>query len=525
MNSKVALYDTTLRDGAQGEGVEFSVDDKLQLARKIGQLGVHFIEGGFPHPANPKEERFFLAARRERFGRAKLVAFGSTRRAGKSAAADPGLQALLKAHTPAVAIFGKSWDLHARRVLRVNLDENLRMIGDSVSFLKKRGRQVIFDAEHFFDGFKSNPDYALKTLAAAQAAGADWLVLCDTNGGALPHDIEKAIKAAKPRLTRPFGIHAHNDSECAVANTVLAVQLGATQVHGTVNGLGERCGNANLCSVIPDLKLKLGISCVSAAQLALLREISSFVTELAVRPPRDEMPYVGASAFAHKGGVHVHAVGREPTAYEHVDPEAVGNRRRILISEWAGLSTIIWKARSYGLNLKKDDEKSRAILAEIKRLAHEGYNYEGAEASFELLIDRLTGKFRQPFLLREFRVEVNRRGDGSTVSEATLKLHIDGREDHTVAEGDGPVNALDRALRKALVPFYPALKRVHLADYKVRVINPQASTAAKVRVLIESTDGRDVWSTMGVSENIIEASWQALADSVAYKLRGRGRKK
>ncbi len=515
----VFLYDTTLRDGAQGEGVTFSSDDKLQLAGRIARLGVRYIEGGFPHPANPKEEEFFRRARGLDLGGARLTAFGSTRKAGGAAHRDPGLKALVHAGTRTVAIFGKSWDLHVREILRASLGENLNMIRESVRFLKRAGREVVYDAEHLFDGYRRNPGYALASLLAAQEAGADWLVLCDTNGGCLPEEVSAIIRAVKPRLRAPFGIHAHNDGECAVANSLAAVSLGATQVQGTVNGFGERCGNANLCSVIPNLQLKLGIRCVPDSALRRLRSVSWFVSEVAIRPPRDEMPYVGASAFAHKGGVHIHAVKRNPAAYEHESPASVGNWRRILISDQSGAATILWKGQDLGLKLKANDTRSRNILAELKRLEQEGYHFEGAEASFELLIDRITGKHHRPFDLKEFRVAVNRRPDGTSVSEATLKLDVGGREEHSVAEGDGPVNALDRALRKALTRFYPELKTMHLADYKVRVIDPQASTAAKVRVLIESRDGKDSWSTVGVSENIIEASWQALSDSVIYKLK------
>ncbi len=521
----VTLYDTTLRDGTQGEGVTFSTADKLLLAQKLDQLGIHYIEGGFPHPTNPKEVEFFREARKLKLANAKLVTFGSTRRARVTAEDDDGLKALLAAQTRVVAVVGKSWDLHVKQILRVSPEENLAMIKESVKFLKKAGREVVYDAEHFFDGMKQNPKYALATLKAAADAGADWLILCDTNGGTLPYEIKDILEEVKPRLKKPFGIHAHNDAECGVANSVTAVRFGATQVHGTINGFGERCGNANLCSIIPDLKLKLGIDCVTDAQLKTLRGLSLFVFELATKPPRDEAPYTGASAFAHKGGIHINAVQKNPIAYEHVNPEATGNRRRILVSDQSGLATVRWKAEGYGLKLDKDDERGRKILAELKRLEQEGYHFEGAEASFELLVQRLTSGYRQPFELVDFRVAVQKRADGATVSEATLKVKVDTQVEHTVAEGDGPVNALDKALRKALGRFYPELKEVHLADYKVRVIDPQASTAAKVRVQIESTDGKDVWSTVGVSENIIEASWQALADSVAYKLLGRRGKK
>jgi len=523
----VTLYDTTLRDGAQGEGITFSLEDKLVLARKLDALGVHYIEGGCPHPASPKEVEFFRAARtRLRLSHARLAAFGSTRRKGRTADRDEGLKALLDAHTPVVAIFGKSWDLHVTEVLRTTREENLAMIAESVRVLKRAGREVIYDAEHFFDGYRSDPAYAVATLEAAAEAGADWVVLCDTNGGALPGAVREIVTAVKRRLTAPLGIHTHNDGECAVANSLVAVEAGATQVQGTINGYGERCGNANLCSVIPGLKLKLGIPCVTDAQLGQLRSMSLFVSELATKPPRDEMPYVGASAFAHKAGVHVDAMGKTAKAYEHVSPEVVGNRRRVLVSDMSGGATVRWKAEGYGLKLEKGDERGRRILAELKRLEAEGYHFEGAEASFELLVARVTKGLKAPFELLDFRVAVDKKPGGPSVSEATLKVKVGDQVEHTVAEGDGPVNALDSALRKALGRFYPQLKSMHLTDYRVRVINPQAATAAKVRVTIETTDGTDIWSTLGVSENIIEASWQALADSVAYKLlKGKSRKR
>jgi len=519
--SRVFLYDTTLRDGAQGEGVIFSVDDKLALLRKVDGLGIHYIEGGWPHPANLADVDFFRRAAKVRLGNARLVAFGSTRKAHVKAASDPNLRALLAARTPAVAIVGKAWSLHVREVLRTSPEENLSMVAESVRFLKKAGREVIFDAEHFFDGFKADREYALAALRAAREAGADWLVLCDTNGGALPAEVREIVGAVARALPGRLGIHAHNDSECAVANSLSAVAAGASMVHGTLNGFGERCGNANLCSVIPDLKLKMGIDCVTSARLKGLRSASLYAFEMVTRPPRDEMPFVGASAFAHKGGLHVHAVERNPRTVEHVAPELVGNRRHIVISDQAGLSAVQAKAEAFGFRLAKGGPRSRAILSELKRRAAEGYHYEGAEASFELLVRRFMGKARTWFRLVDYRVAVEHRG-GKTVTEAALKVTVDGRTEHTVAEGDGPVNALDAALRKSLSRFYPEVKSVHLVDYRVRVINPAAATAAKVRVTIESTDGRDVWSTVGVSENIIDASWQALADSIEYCLSLRG---
>jgi len=522
-SGRISIYDTTLRDGSQSEGVAFSSEDKLLMLGRLDRLGVDYIEGGWPHPSNPKEIEFFRAAAKRELAHARLVAFGSTRRAGRAAARDESLKSLLAARTPAVAVFGKSWDLHVHKVLRTSLEENLKMIRDSVALMKHARKEVIFDAEHYFDGWRSNPDYAINTIKAAEEAGADWVVLCDTNGGSTPDGIREAVMAAKRELSVPFGIHAHNDSDCAVANSLVAVACGASQVHGTVNGLGERCGNANLCSVIPNLKIKMGIDCVSEAQMKELRSVSLFVTELATRPPRDEMAYVGESAFTHKAGVHVHAVERLPAAYEHIAPDRVGNRRRILVSDQAGLATVRWKAEGYGLKFGKNDRRNKKILAELKRLEQQGFHFEGAEASFEMMVRRLMGKYRPYFELIDYRVSVEQVVGESAVSEATLKIRVDGVPEHTVAEGDGPVNALDNALRKGLKRFYPEVSGMRLVDYKVRVINPQAATAAKVRVGIESTDGRDVWSTVGVSENIIDASWQALSDSVSYKLfRSRG---
>jgi 2-isopropylmalate synthase len=515
----VALYDCTLRDGTQGEGVTFSVEEKLDLARKLDAFGMHYIEGGWPHPASPKEVAFFKAARSLHLKRAKLTAFGSTRRARVKAERDESLRALLDARTSAVAIFGKSWDYHVTDVLRTTLDENLAMIRESVRVLKRAGKEVIYDAEHFFDGFKRNPAYATASILAAQEAGADWLVLCDTNGGLLPFEVAEIVRNVKNRFTKPFGIHVHNDTECGVANSLTAIQLGASQVHGTINGFGERCGNANLVSILANLKLKLGVDCVSDASLKGLRGLSLYVSELATKPPRDEAPYVGASAFAHKAGVHADAMAKAEHAYEHITPDIVGNRRRILVSDMSGGATVRWKAGDYGFKFEKGGEASRKVLTALKQKEADGYHYEGAEASFELLVHRITRNLKAPFELVEYRVAVvNQAANGGSVSEATLKVRVKGETEHTVAEGDGPVNALDSALRKALGRFYPAIRNLHLVDYRVRVINPAAATAAKVRVTIESTDGADTWSTVGVSENIIEASWQALADSVEYKL-------
>ena len=514
---KVKLYDTILRDGSQGEGISFSVEDKLKIVRKLDALGIDYIEGGNPG-SNPKDAKFFRRVKNIRFKNAKLTAFGSTRRAKKRAEGDPSLQALLKAGTPVVTIFGKSWDLHVRDVLKTTPEENLRMIKDSLRFMKKKGKEVIFDGEHFFDGYKNNRDYALKTLKVSQEAGADWLVLCDTNGGTMPYEIESIIKEVKKRFKIPLGIHTHDDSGMAVANSVIAVKLGATQVQGTINGYGERCGNANLCSIIPNLKLKLGIDCLTERQLKNLTAVSRFIDELANLAHNEKHPYVGSSAFAHKGGMHVDAVRKNPVSFEHVEPELVGNRRRVLISELSGKSNVLYKAMEYNLDLKKDTPQARKILEDLKKLEDEGYQFEGAEGSFELLMRKAMGKHRTFFDLEGFRVSVEKREDNRLISEATIKVRVGGKREHTASEGDGPVNALDNALRKALEKFYPVLKKVHLTDYKVRILNPETGTEAITRVLIESSDDKESWGTVGVSANIIEASWRALVDSIEYRL-------
>ena len=516
---KVSIYDTTLRDGAQAEGVSFSVEDKLMITQKLDEFGVDYIEGGWPNPSNPKDLEYFEKARALKLEHARIAAFGSTRRAQNRPEEDPILNTLLKAETEVVTIFGKSWDLHVRGVLRTTPEENLRMIEDSVRYLKQHSREVVYDAEHFFDGYKENPEYALKTLIAAQDGGADIVVLADTNGGALPSDLEEAVEAAKWVLSVPFGVHAHNDGGLAVANTLLAVERGAVQVQGTVNGYGERCGNANLCVVIPNLQLKLGVSCIPDGSLRRLTELSRFVSEVANLPHDHRMPYVGESAFAHKGGAHVDGVLKVRRSFEHVQPEVVGNRRRFLTSDQAGGGLIVERLRQIGYTeVAKGDPRVRELLWEVKRRENEGYAYEVADASFEILARRVMGDWREPFQTLSFRTVVRRDEDGRLFSEAIVEVEVDGEQEHTVAKGNGPVHALDNALRKALYRFYPELKNVHLEDYKVRVLSGSAGTAAKVRVLIESSDGRDAWSTVGASENIIEASWEALVDSLSYKL-------
>jgi 2-isopropylmalate synthase len=523
MKKQVHIYDTTLRDGAQAEDVNFSVEDMVRVARKLDQFGVHYIEGGWPG-SKPRDVAFFAEMRRIRLKKAKLVAFGATRRAGLKVSSDPSMKALVSAGAAAATIFGKSWDLHVHKALKTTLNENLAMIGESVAFLKKHMDEVFFDAEHFFDGYKANPEYALEALLAAEAAGADCLVLCDTNGGTLPHEAEDIIKRVKPKIRAPFGIHAHNDSELAVANSLAAVKLGAVQVHGTMNGYGERCGNANLCSVIPALKLKMGIDCISDGSLAGLRAVSRYVDELANLPHRKRQPYVGDSAFAHKAGVHVDAVAKNPLTYEHIIPEQVGNMRRILVSDLAGRSNIIEKAAELGIALRKDSPELQEILKRVKQLENEGYEFEGAEGSLELLMLRGGHSYESVFSIFDridYRVLTEKRkSDPHPVSEATVTVKVGDAIEHTAAWGTGPVNALDNALRKVLPKYFPGkgLEHVRLLDYKVRVLTAAEGTAARVRVLIESGDGKSKWGTVGVSENVIEASWQALVDSIEYKL-------
>ncbi len=512
---RITVYDTTLRDGTQGEGVSFSLQDKLEIARRLDDLGVDYVEGGYP-ASNPKDEAFFAEARGLGLSRAKIAAFGMTRRKGVPAEEDAGLQALLAAETPAVALVGKAWDFHVEAALRTDLEENLAMVADSVRFLKAAGREVLFDAEHYFDGHRANPEYALKCLRAAREAGADRLVLCDTNGGALPEEVAETTKVALREVGGPLGIHCHNDAGLAVANTLAAVRAGCEQVQGTVNGLGERCGNADLCQVLPALQLKMGRECVGRENLAKLTEVSRFVYEVANMMLVPNQPYVGPSAFAHKGGMHVSAVARDRRTYEHVDPSEVGNTRRILVSELSGHATILSKL--LGTDFEGDRALQARVLEEVQRQENLGYQFEAAEASFELLVRRLAGRHTPHFDLDHYSVAIKKDNDRSPGTEATVKISVGGQWQHTVAEGDGPVNALDGALRKALLPGYPNLAQMSLTDYKVRVINSGAGTAARVRVVIESKDRRQHWGTVGVSENIIDASWIALVDSIEYKL-------
>ena len=511
----VELYDTTLRDGAQTEGISYSVQDKLHIAQKLDDLGVAYVEGGWP--SNPKDAAFFKQAARLRLRRAELTAFGSTRRPRVTPQQDANLQALLKAETPVITIFGKSWDLHVRDVLGVPLDENLKMIDDSVRFLVRHGRRVFYDAEHFFDGYRANPAYCLKTIQAAQEAGAEVVIFCDTNGGSLPQELPAVFAAARTVLRVPTGIHAHNDSGLGTATSLAAIEAGCLQVQGTINGYGERCGNTDLTTIAPILALKMNVSCLPDRKLKELSEVSRFVAEVSNMVQKPNQPFVGAAAFAHKGGVHVNAVMKNPRTYEHLDPALVGNERKILVSELSGRTALVIKAHELKLNLTKDTPQMKRLLALLQRLEHEGYHFEAADGSFRLLLQRHLTRLAPFFELDSFRVVIEKR-DGELVSEATIKLNVRGVKEHAAAEGDGPVNALDAALRKALKKFYPTLAGMHLTDFKVRVLDEKAGTAAKVRVLIESQDAHDSWGTIGVSENIIQASWQALVDSVEYKL-------
>jgi 2-isopropylmalate synthase len=560
--AQVYIYDTTLRDGAQGEGVSFSLEGKLKVAQRLDELGIPYVEGGWPG-SNAKDAEFFRRARTLPLKQARLAAFGSTRRARIPCEADPQVQMLLDAQTPVVTIVGKTWDLHVRHVLETTLEENLAMIGDTVRYCKAQGRQVFYDAEHYFDGYKANPDYALATVRAACQAGADCVILCETNGGALPWEVEEIVRATGQHLesrghgqetgpsggqetgpsggqetdpsgrhgqetgpsggqeTGPsgfsaLGIHTHDDAGLAVANALAAVRAGCVQVQGTVNGYGERVGNCNLCTLIPDLQLKLGIECLSAENLRRLTELSRFVSETANLAPNPRQPYVGASAFAHKGGIHVAAILKVAESYQHVDPGLVGNEKRVLVSELAGRGNLVYKAQEFGLDTNQAEV--RQVLVQIKELESRGFYFEGAEASVELMLRRQRPGYRPPFELIDFTVVVEHRRGRGIFAEATVKVKVKEEIAHTVAEGNGPVNALDRALRKALLPHYPRLADVQLADYKVRILDSEAATAATTRVTIDTRNDHRAWSTVGSSTNIIEASWQALADSMEYAL-------
>jgi 2-isopropylmalate synthase len=514
---RIRIYDTTLRDGTQGEGVAFSVEDKLMIAHKLDELGIDYIEGGWPG-SNVKDAEFFGRARSLNLKHARLTAFGSTCHPKHTVEDDPNLRALLEAETQTVTIFGKSWDLHVTKALGITLERNLELIEASVSYLKGKGREVIYDAEHFFDGFAADPEYAISTLLAAQRGGADWVVLCDTNGGTLTSKLTQVINRVKGSVTAPLGIHTHNDSELAVANSLAAVECGAMQVQGTVNGYGERCGNANLCSVISVLELKMGYETIGRERLTSLSGLSRYVAELANLPHRADLPFVGRSAFAHKGGVHVSAVMRDPATYEHVDPETVGNGRRVLVSDLSGKSNVLYKAAEMGVDVSGARASLGSLIRRIKELENQGFEFEAAEGSFRLMLEEAVGHYREFFSLESYGVSSERDSQGCLKSEAKVRVRLNGTLREAVASGCGPVHALDRALRTALADDFECLATVHLTDYKVRVLDADNATAAKVRVLIRTTDEDESWSTVGVSDNILEASWQALTDAINYKL-------
>jgi 2-isopropylmalate synthase len=516
--NKITAYDSTLRDGAQAQGVSFTVEDKLKIVERLDALGISYIEAGNPG-SNPKDLVFFERVRALKLKHAKIIAFGATRKPNIHAAADGNLQSLLLAKTEAVAIFGKSWDYQVTDILRTTLDENLAMIGDSVAFLKSNGKEVVFDAEHFFDGYKANPKYALKTLQAARDAGADVMCLCDTNGGTFPDEVFTITQKVVAKFNCAIGIHCHNDCEMAVANSVAAVKAGATQVQGTINGIGERCGNANLCSIIPNVQLKLGLSCIPKENMADLASAARFVSEVANMMFNDKAAYVGNDAFAHKGGMHIDAVSKNPISYEHINPALVGNSRHILVSEVAGRSALLAKINAVDAALTKDSSETKRILEHLKSLENDGYQFESAESSFDLLIHKLLGRFEPFFVLNDYKVSVQENSaERSNNALAKVNITVDGQLESVTAEGDGPVNALDKAIRKALERFYPQISEVKLVDYKVRVLDSDNATAAKVRVLIESADQNRTWTTIGVSTDIIDASWRALCDAIEYKL-------
>lgn len=518
MGKKIFIFDSTLRDGAQAANISYSIEDKRKIVQVLDEVGIDYIEAGNPG-SNPKDLEFLNQIKTLQLKKAKITAFGSTRRKGIKVEDDANNQLLLDTDTPAVTIVGKSWDLHVKEVIKASPDENLDMIGETVAFFKKKGKEVIFDAEHFFDGFKSNPEYALETLQAAANGGADWLILCETNGGAFPGEVFEITKNVIKKFSSPVGIHCHNDCGMAVANSIMAVEAGAEQVQGTFIGLGERCGNANLTTIIPNLQLKKNYECIPGDQLIQLTSTARMVAEISNIPLDNYLPYVGKNAFAHKGGMHVDGVIKVPRSFEHVKPDEIGNERQFLMSEVSGRSTILDKIQKVSPGLKKDSKQTQSIIDLLKKSEHDGYQFEGAESSFELMVRKHLGKFRPFFQLENFTIiNVQSQQNGNSSSSAVIKVNVDGEEEITAAEGDGPVNALDRAIHKALEVFYPELKDAHLTDFKVRVINPEAATAAKVRVLIETTDGRDIWTTVGVSTDILKASCIALVDSIDYKL-------
>ncbi len=516
---EIKIYDTTLRDGGQQEGISYSVEDKLNITKKLDQLGVHYIEGGWPG-SNPKDIEYFKRVKDLELNNVKIAAFGSTHRANVQAKDDKNLNSIVESGVEIATIFGKSWDLHVYQALQIELDRNLDLIEDSVRFLKEEGLEVNFDAEHFFDGFKANSEYAIKSLKAAQRGGADTLILCDTNGGTMPYEIKEIVNKVREELTASLGIHAHNDSDVAVANSLVAYEAGAIQIQGTINGYGERCGNANLCSIISNLKLKYGINdLIDDDKLAKLTEVSRYISEITNLIPQSQLPYVGDSAFTHKAGIHVNAILKEPRTYEHINPERIGNKQRVLVSELSGKSNLLYKVEELGIEIDQQNDKLDDVLKEIKELEHQGYHFEGAEASFEILVKKGIGEYRKLFELESVKIITEKRERVNPLSEAIIKVKVNEKRVHTAAEGDGPVNALDSALRKALLEFYPELEEIHLIDYKVRVLDSRDGTASQVRVLIKSSDGHNKWGTVGASTNIIEASWQALVDSIEYGIK------
>jgi 2-isopropylmalate synthase len=518
----ILIYDTTLRDGTQGENINFSSKEKVKIAKKLDELGVHYVEGGWPG-SNHRDVRFFELAQKERFANTRITAFGATRKPGIQPADDPNLQALIASQTPTVAIFGKSWSLHVEQIMSNTRTENLAMIRDSVTFLKHHEREVIFDAEHFFDGFKDDGDYACQSLLAATQCGADILVLCDTNGGTLPSEIKLILAQAHHYLvaqghTPRLGIHCHNDCGMAVANSIAAVEAGAVMVQGTVNGYGERCGNADITAIIPILSLKMDRVSIPPANINKIKNLSRYVCETANMIPQNTRPFVGKSAFAHKGGIHVNAIMKEPRAYEHMDPALVGNKRRVLVSDMSGRSNVEYKAKEMGLDIGCNGKNCEEIVAEIKSMEDQGYQFDVADGSMKILLEKFTQQFEPLFELESFRISVEKDEQKECTSHAIIKIKVDGTHEITAAEGHGPVSALDNALRKALGKFYPHLDAMSLVDFKVRVIDGREGTAARVRVFIDSRDHDEIWTTIGVSEDIIEASWQALTDSFQYKL-------
>jgi 2-isopropylmalate synthase len=514
----VLIYDTTLRDGAQGEGISFSLDDKIKIAQKLDYLGVSYIEGGWPG-SNPKDLEFFKQVQVLGLKNARVAAFGSTRKPGITVKQDSNVKALLESGARTITIVGKTWDFHVLRALETTPEENLNMIRETISYLKDKGLEVIFDAEHFFDGFKNNPDYALQVLQTAAVAGADWLILCDTNGGSMPWEIGTIVQEVRSQVQIPLGIHAHNDSGCAVSNSLVAVKHGCRQVQGTINGYGERCGNSDICSVIPNLELKMGLSCLPPGNLKYLSEVSHYVSEIANMPHYNNQPFVGHGAFAHKGGIHVSALLKDSLTYEHINPEEVGNHRRVLVSELSGLSNLLYKAKELNIDVNTYDAETRRLMKQIKELENQGFQFEGADASLELFLRKAFGQYEDFFQLKNLKIILEKsEGEEEFSAEAMIKMQIGDNTVHTAAEGEGPVNALDNSLRKALTEVYPEIAEMHLSDYKVRVLNGNDGTAAKVRVLIDSADQSDKWSTVGVSENIIEASWQAIVDSINFHL-------